>query len=116
MIEENVSLKKYNTFGIDATARYFARFTTIDELTDCLGFKQLSTINYQPTTLILGGGSNILFTQNFLYWIFGFYIPHARTFFKNIFCRWVIDQMICVCNTAVIIHGLFSIKFQQNKL
>ena len=58
MIQENISLKKYNTFGIDATARYFSTFTNIDELNKLLGFNQ-------PSTLILGGGSNILLTKNF---------------------------------------------------
>jgi len=65
MIEENFSLKKYNTFGIDATARYFSTFTNLDELNKLLQFNQPSTINHQPSTLILGGGSNILFTKNF---------------------------------------------------
>ena len=65
MIKENFSLKKYNTFGIDAAARYFSTFTNLDELSDLLEFKQLSTFNPQLSTLILGGGSNILFTKNF---------------------------------------------------
>ncbi|MBL0356817.1 MAG: UDP-N-acetylmuramate dehydrogenase [Chitinophagaceae bacterium] len=57
-ILENISLKKYNTFGIEANAAYFSSFKSIDELSELLAFKQ-------PSTLILGGGSNILFTQNF---------------------------------------------------
>ncbi len=65
MIEENVSLKKYNTFGIDATARYFASFKTIDELTECLGFIKPSALHTSSSILILGGGSNILFTKDF---------------------------------------------------
>ncbi|MEO6734385.1 MAG: UDP-N-acetylmuramate dehydrogenase [Ferruginibacter sp.] len=65
MIHENFSLKKYNTFGIDALARYFSSFTNMDELKELLEFNQPSTINHQPSTLILGGGSNILFTKNF---------------------------------------------------
>lgn len=58
MIQSNISLKKYNTFGIDVTAKYFAHFITIDELSKILEFKQLST-------LVLGGGSNLLFTKDF---------------------------------------------------
>jgi UDP-N-acetylmuramate dehydrogenase len=57
----NISLKKYNTFGIDATARYFAVFATQDELATLL-----DGIPGQPdlSLLILGGGSNILLTKN----------------------------------------------------
>jgi UDP-N-acetylmuramate dehydrogenase len=56
----NFSLKQYNTFGINATARYFAAFTTVDELKELLHYKPQKEI-YK---LILGGGSNILFTRN----------------------------------------------------
>ena len=31
-IQENISLKRYNTFGIDANARYFAKFQSLNEL------------------------------------------------------------------------------------
>ncbi|MEO5943188.1 MAG: UDP-N-acetylmuramate dehydrogenase [Ferruginibacter sp.] len=61
-LQHNLSLKKYNSFGIDATAKYFANFKTAEELQTCLS---RSTINHQPPTLILGGGSNILFTNDF---------------------------------------------------
>ena len=58
-IQENISLKRYNTFGIDAKARYFASFNTTDELAELL------TPDPRLQTLLLGGGSNILFTKNF---------------------------------------------------
>ncbi|MCW3093246.1 MAG: murB [Ferruginibacter sp.] len=57
MLEENFSLKKYNTFGIDAAARYFSTFSTLEELNELLDVNQ-------PSTFILGGGSNILLTKN----------------------------------------------------
>ena len=60
-IQENVSLKLYNTFGIDVTARYFATFENVTELEEILNSK-LQTSN---SKLILGGGSNILFTKNY---------------------------------------------------
>lgn len=63
-IQENLSLKKYNTFGIDATAKYFVDFHSVEELQESLEFKKLSTVNSQLSTLILGGGSNILFTKD----------------------------------------------------
>lgn len=58
-VQENISLRPYNTFGIDATARYFASFTGIEELEE--------TVTLKPgiPNLVLGGGSNILLTKNF---------------------------------------------------
>jgi UDP-N-acetylmuramate dehydrogenase len=58
-IQENISLKHYNTFGIDAKARYFAAFSNTVELSELLTFKP------KLKTFILGGGSNILFIKNF---------------------------------------------------
>lgn len=60
-IRENVSLLPYNTFGIDVRAKYFSRFTNLDELKELLNFSD------GPTTsqLVLGGGSNILLTKDF---------------------------------------------------
>lgn len=57
-IQENISLKLYNTFSIDVMARYFVAFTSSDELLEALNYKS-NTHN-----LILGGGSNILLTQH----------------------------------------------------
>jgi UDP-N-acetylmuramate dehydrogenase len=62
-IQENISLKKYNTFGIDAYAKYFSKFNSVEELETLLNLKKLSTINYPLS--ILGGGSNILLTKNY---------------------------------------------------
>ena len=56
--QENYSLKNLNSFGINASAKYFARFNSTNQLQEIL---QASNDN----KLILGGGSNILFTQNF---------------------------------------------------
>jgi UDP-N-acetylmuramate dehydrogenase len=60
-IIQNQSLKAYNTFGIDVNARYFVDFNTIDTLSEVLA----SATFQQNEQLILGGGSNILFTKNF---------------------------------------------------
>lgn len=65
LVQENISLKLYNTFGIDVSAEYFAAFNTIEELSELLEFKKRPRTNAQQQTLILGGGSNILFTKNF---------------------------------------------------
>ena len=58
-IQENISLRPYNTFGIDVKARYFATFKDIDEL------QELLTPDSRLPTLILGGGSNILLTKDY---------------------------------------------------
>ena len=60
-IQQNISLKPFNTFGIDVEAKYFATFTSIEELQELLTYK-LQTTNPK---LILGGGSNLLFTKNY---------------------------------------------------
>ena len=57
-VHQNTSLKQYNTFGIDVVARYFSAFSNTDELAEVL---ELSGINNR---LVLGGGSNLLFTKN----------------------------------------------------
>ncbi|MFI1745462.1 UDP-N-acetylmuramate dehydrogenase [Thalassobellus sediminis] len=57
-IEQNISLKPYNTFGIDVTADYFVSVNSIDSLKKALSLKN------QPNKLILGGGSNMLLTKN----------------------------------------------------
>lgn len=59
MIEKNVSLKQFNTFGIEAQAAAFARFRTIEELKSLV--KQN---NGELPLLVLGGGSNVLFTKD----------------------------------------------------
>lgn len=59
-MQENVSLKPYNTFGIEAQARYFFELNSLNDL---------ATLKTQPlfntNRLILGGGSNILLTKDF---------------------------------------------------
>jgi UDP-N-acetylmuramate dehydrogenase len=60
-ILQNYSLKRYNTFGIEIYAKYFSSFNSVFELQDILQ----SGFNNPKHLLVLGGGSNILFTKNF---------------------------------------------------
>ncbi len=59
-IKGNISLKEFNTFGIEVSAKYFASFRSERMLQELLSQPLLSI--YTP--LILGGGSNILFTKD----------------------------------------------------
>lgn len=60
-IKENVSLKAYNTFGIDATAQCFVEYQTENELIDLIKSGQLSNKKFYS----IGGGSNLLFVNNY---------------------------------------------------
>ena len=61
IIQENFSLQAYNTFGVVAKAHFFTEVNTLDELKDAIVFSK----EKQLPILFLGGGSNILFTQDF---------------------------------------------------
>jgi UDP-N-acetylmuramate dehydrogenase len=61
IIKEKYSLKKLNTFGIDASAHYFAEFSSLAEVQALLSDTKYSHLN----KLVLGGGSNLLFTKDF---------------------------------------------------
>jgi UDP-N-acetylmuramate dehydrogenase len=61
LLNKNHSLKNLNTFGVDVNAKLFAEIFSEDELREIL-----SDIKHKSERkLILGGGSNILFTKNF---------------------------------------------------
>ena len=60
-VQTNVSLKPYNTFGIDATAKYFVEVASIEQLQAILQNPEYQGIE----RLILGGGSNLLLTKDF---------------------------------------------------
>jgi UDP-N-acetylmuramate dehydrogenase len=60
-LEENKSLKHLNTFGIDVNAKYYAEINSVENFKELVADKKL----HVEKKLILGGGSNILFTKNF---------------------------------------------------
>jgi UDP-N-acetylmuramate dehydrogenase len=61
MIYENVSLKKYNTFGLNYSTDYLINITTEDQASSIFN----GTDPCNRPIKILGGGSNILFTGDF---------------------------------------------------
>jgi UDP-N-acetylmuramate dehydrogenase len=60
-IQENVSLKNFNTFGIDVNARYFVEISHEDELAELFMDPQWQHMK----RLVMGGGSNMLLVNDF---------------------------------------------------
>jgi len=58
---KNHSLKKINTFGVDVKAKLFAEIFSVEELINLITDQKINS----ERKLILGGGSNILFTKDF---------------------------------------------------
>ena len=57
-VQENISLKKFNTFGIEANARYFVEINSVADLRNALNLEGY------PDLFLLSGGSNMLLTQD----------------------------------------------------
>jgi UDP-N-acetylmuramate dehydrogenase len=60
-IEQNKPLKSLNTFGLEVSAKYFTEISSVTAFRELLADK---IFKHNPH-MILGGGSNILFTKNF---------------------------------------------------
>lgn len=58
LIQHNISLKEYNTFGIDAKAKHFVTIHNLEDLKEALQLPNFSK------RFILGGGSNMLLTKD----------------------------------------------------
>ena len=60
-ILNNISLKNYNTFGIDARSAYFTEIFSENDLEDLF----VNSVFKENKRIVLGGGSNILFSGDF---------------------------------------------------
>jgi UDP-N-acetylmuramate dehydrogenase len=60
MTEYNVSLRSFNTFGLDVTAKVLSRIGAMNDLQAVIS----ENLKKNEPLLILGGGSNMLFTRN----------------------------------------------------
>jgi UDP-N-acetylmuramate dehydrogenase len=61
LIERDISLRPFNTFGVDVSAAMFAWVRSVEDLQRVLADRSVA----DAPLLILGGGSNVLFTEDF---------------------------------------------------
>ena len=61
-VQQNFSLKKLNTFGIETKSEHFVEFTSVEELKNILSLPEYKN----KKRLIIGGGSNLLFTSEII--------------------------------------------------
>ena len=61
LLQENYSLQKHNTFGLDVRARYLVVARSKNQLAEAIAFARERSVK----VLVLGGGSNIVFKGDF---------------------------------------------------
>lgn len=61
LIQENFSLKSLNTFGLDVKCRFYARIESVIDLQSVLADTRFASVR----KMVLGGGSNVLFTRDY---------------------------------------------------
>lgn len=61
LLQEHISLKNHNTFGVEAQARWFAEIKNETDLSVVFADERVKAL----PLLVIGGGSNMLFTQHF---------------------------------------------------
>ncbi len=122
--QQNISLTEFNTFGVTARARTYAKIHDLEELSATLKLR-----NRADPILILGGGSNLLLTRDFP----GLAL-HIRLLGKNIagqdsdatyieaaagenwhdFVRWTLDQELAGLENLSLIPGTVGATPIQN--
>lgn len=60
-LSKNFSLQKLNTFGLNVTAKFYSEVNSVEQAISIFSGGQLR----QHKKMILGGGSNILFSENY---------------------------------------------------
>ena len=60
-IASHISLQPFNSFGVDVLARYFVSAESLEDIQEILEWNKI----HQQRLLVLGGGSNVLFTHDY---------------------------------------------------
>ena len=66
-IQKNIQIQ--NTFGIAAKAAYYTEIYILEDITDCLANKEFKQYLEQNKVLVMGSGSNLLFTNDYPGWV-----------------------------------------------
>lgn len=61
IVQQNASLKPYNTFGLDENAGFIATVDSVEDLDEIYQTSRFRSLK----KMVLGGGSNVLFTRGF---------------------------------------------------
>lgn len=97
VLQENISLKSYNTFGVPAYSDFFAEVFSEAELKKLLSMPIIK----QQQLLILGGGSNLLFTKDFKGLVIKVSIPGISSVVEN-------DNVIVTAGAGVVWNNLVN--------
>lgn len=125
-IQENYNLKGLNTFGLEAKARYFCPLHKLGGLRSILQWTQEHP---ELPVLFLGGGSNVLFIEDFPGLVVSvrlqdreilgqddnyFYVRAAAGENWHEFVRWTIEQNLAGLENLSLIPGTVGAAPMQN--
>ena len=107
------NLLPYNTFGISALASQFVEVNSVSQLHNLIQEKKLSEIPF----LILGGGSNVLFTKDYAGLVLKNNLKALRFFQSNGFIQEGINRSYSLDDNipidAIILKSAFSLFFSS---
>lgn len=103
-IGKNISLKPYNTFGIDVNTKYFSEIRSEVQLKKILSSHELNAV----PKLIIGGGSNLLLTKNFEGLVLKISIPDIQIINENE------EEVIIKAGAGVLWHDLVLYCIERN--
>lgn len=104
MLIQNYSLKNLNTLAVDVNTKFFTEIFSVDELQHYF----LDNSIKQEKKLILGGGSNILFTKDFEGLIIKISIPGINVIDENS------DSVLVEAGAGVIWDDLVKFCVEKN--
>ncbi len=103
-ILREISLKKFNTFRIDATAKAFSEVISEEEIIEILSSYEWKN----EKKLVLGGGSNLLFTENFNGLVIKISIPGITIIEENV------NSVLIKAGSGVVWNDLVNFCVEKN--